>query len=69
MMNVYTVDFTQSFEETRTVFAHSEEDAKTKLQDSSWSCGDLRFHKVSKVSDTTEGHREDYEGGASYKGN
>ena len=60
---------TVCFKKKITVFAHSEEDAKTKLQDSSWSYGDLRFHKVSKVSDTTKGHREDYEGGASYKGN
>ena len=67
MMKVYEVNFRQSFEETRTVFAHSEDDAIEKIKESGWDCGDLHFFGVEEISDTTKGHSEDYDGGATFK--
>tara|TARA_Y100001934_G_C11665985_1_gene456648 strand:+ start:103 stop:429 length:327 start_codon:yes stop_codon:yes gene_type:complete len=66
---VYEVTFSQRFDESRTVFAKSEEDAEQKVREV-WGDdvgGEVVLENVSIISETTEDHQENYDPPSSFK--
>jgi hypothetical protein len=69
MEKTYEVTFSQTFNESRTVFAKSEEDAEQKVREV-WGDdvgGEIIIENVSIISETTKDHHEDYDTGSSLK--
>ena len=69
MKKTYEVTFLQTFNESRTVFAKSEEDAEQKVREV-WGDdvgGEIIIENVSIISETTEDHQENYDTGSSFK--
>jgi hypothetical protein len=66
---VYDVTFSQRFDESRTVFADSEEDAEQKIREV-WGDevgAEVEVDNVFSISEITEGYHENYNSGAGLK--
>jgi|TARA_R110002074_G_scaffold400862_1_gene597289 hypothetical protein len=69
MEKVYEVTFSQTFNESRMVFANSEEDAERRIREK-WEDsvgGEVEVDNIAMVSETTEDHHENYDSGSSFK--
>mgnify|MGYP003992109711 CR=1 FL=1 len=71
MEKVYEVVFQQRFNESRVVFAQSENDAEKKVQEL-WGDSvnaDISFDDISMISENTDDYSETIDGGVSSKMN